>query len=251
MAVTPGSAEQRFPGYDVTKEAGAWDDVTTAVVLRRLAPMGAPKFFTADEEPVARALLDRLLAQDDEPRVPVFEMVDRRLAEGRGDGYRYEELPEDPEAWRRSVAALDAAARAQLGHGFADVSPTDQRDLIERVREHEGQWHGLPAKKVFSLWMRYACSSFYSHPWAWNEIGFGGPAYPRGYKHLALDGREPWEVRERDAHDPIPWVQRAEAAKKRHANGLSSTPSVEEDGPAENDDAPAQNGTSPSAASRA
>ena len=70
--------------------------------------------------------------------------------------------------------------------------------------------------------MRYACGAFYSHPWAWNEIGFGGPAYPRGYKHLALDGREPWEVAERDAEDPVPWAERAEAAKKRHADRLSS-----------------------------
>jgi hypothetical protein len=71
--------------------------------------------------------------------------------------------------------------------------------------------------------MRYACSAFYSHPWAWNEIGFGGPAYPRGYKYLALGAREPWEVPERDARDPVPWIERAEAAKKRHADGMTST----------------------------
>ena len=47
-----------------------------AVVLGRLDPAGRRVFFTAEEEPTARALLDRLLAQDDEPRVPVFE-VDR------------------------------------------------------------------------------------------------------------------------------------------------------------------------------
>ena len=41
-------------------------------------------------------------------------------------------------------------------------------------------------------------------PAAWNEIGFGGPAYPRGYKNLGVDKREPFEVR--DAHpadDPV------------------------------------------------
>ena len=27
-------------------------------------------------------------------------------------------------------------------------------------------------------------AAFYSHPWAWNEIGFGGPAYPQGYMRL-------------------------------------------------------------------
>ena len=52
--------------------------------------------------------------------------------------------------------------------------------------------------------MRYACTAFYSHPWAWNEIGFGGPAYPRGYKNIGLDRREPWEGPEVGAHDPKP-----------------------------------------------
>jgi hypothetical protein len=65
----------------------------------------------------------------------------------------------------------------------------------------------MPAERLFSLWMRYACSAFYSHPWAWNEIGFGGPAYPRGYKNLGLDRREPWEVAERDEEDPVHWAE--------------------------------------------
>ena len=27
-------------------------------------------------------------------------------------------------------------------------------------------------------------TAYYSHPWAWDEIGFGGPAYPRAYMRL-------------------------------------------------------------------
>ena len=34
--------------------------------------------------------------------------------------------------------------------------------------------------------MRSMLAAFYSHPWAWNEIGFGGPAYPRGYARLGV-----------------------------------------------------------------
>ena len=59
-------------------------------------------------------------------------------------------------------------------------------------------WHGLNAAHVWSLWTRYACTAFYAHPSAWNEIGFPGPAYPRGYKHAGVDAREPFEVA--DAH---------------------------------------------------
>jgi Gluconate 2-dehydrogenase subunit 3 len=222
VAVTPGTGKPRFPGYDVTAQSHTWDGVTTAVVLGRLGARGAAAFFTAEEEPTARALVNRLLAQDSEPRIPVFEIIDQRLAERRGDGYRYKDLPDDPDAWRRSITGLETTAQAQFGLPFSSAPLTHQRDIIEEVRLCRGQWQGLPAERLFSLWMRYACSAFYSHPWAWNEIGFGGPAYPRGYKRLALDGREPWEVAERDATDPVPWVTRAEAAKRNHAEGLST-----------------------------
>jgi hypothetical protein len=225
MAVTPGSAEPRFPGYDVTGQSETWDEVTTAVVLRRLRPSGGAVFFTGKEEPVARALVDRLLAQDDDPKVPVFEIIDQRLAERRGDGFRYAALPDDPETWRQSVAGLESDAMEQYQQPFAELAIGAQVQIVEEVRISKGTWRGLPAQRVFSIWMRYACTAYYSHPWAWNEIGFGGPAYPRGYKNLGLDRREPWERRERDAHNPIPWVERSEGAKRRHAQHLSSAPS--------------------------
>jgi hypothetical protein len=39
--------------------------------------------------------------------------------------------------------------------------------------------------------------AYYAHPWAWDEVGFGGPAYPRAYTRLE-DGRpEPWEKPEK------------------------------------------------------
>jgi hypothetical protein len=222
MGITPGSAEQRFPGYDVTDQSSSWDKTTAAVVLQRMTPAAAPVFFSHAEEPIARALINRLLAQDDGPMVPVFEIIDRRLAERRGDGYRYEDLPDDPEAWQRSVAAVEAEAVERRKQSFAELSISAQIQIIEDVRICEGNWRGLPAKRIFALWMRYACTAFYSHPWAWNEIGFGGPAYPRGYKNLGLDRREPWEFAERDAQDPVPWADRAEAAKGRHAQHLET-----------------------------
>ncbi|MGZ4229300.1 MAG: gluconate 2-dehydrogenase subunit 3 family protein, partial [Solirubrobacteraceae bacterium] len=42
-----------------------------------------------------------------------------------------------------------------------------------------------------------------SHPWAWNEIGFGGPAYPRGYARLGAGQRENWEGSAAFERDPV------------------------------------------------
>jgi hypothetical protein len=74
--------------------------------------------------------------------------------------------------------------------------------VLQEIQDlHNGSWHGFPADRLWSLWTRYACTAFYSHPWAWDEIGFGGPAYPRGYKNLGLDRLEPFEVRDVRPHD--------------------------------------------------
>jgi hypothetical protein len=221
VGTTPGKSEPRFPGYDVTAQAHTWDETTTRVVLRRLTPPTA-RFFTPDEEPTARALMDRLLGQDHEPRVPVFELVDERLAERAGDGYRYSDMPEDPEAWRASLAFLDDDAASVHGDRFDQLGRRNQLRQLEDIRTTSRPWHGLPGQRVFSLWVRYCCTAFYSHPWAWNEIGFGGPAYPRGYKNLGIGRREPWEVSDHDAEDPVPWAERVEAARDRHRRDLAS-----------------------------
>ena len=43
--------------------------------------------------------------------------------------------------------------------------------------------------------LRQICGTYYAHPYAWDEIGFGGPAYPRGYFALNNGAPEPWETR--------------------------------------------------------
>jgi hypothetical protein len=200
--VTPGDASSRFPGFDVLSQTGHWDAITTGVVLGRLGPRPALRFFTPAQEAVARPLLDVMLDQHAEPRVPVFEMIDQRLAELTTDGWHYEDLPPDPQAWARSLEALDRDALDQLGRGFAAAPVADQAALLSRFLElGDGRWHGMRADRVWSLWSRYACAAFYSHPWAWNEIGFSGPAYPRGYKNPGVNAREPFEVADTGSGD--------------------------------------------------
>lgn len=218
----PGGSDH-FPGFDVVGRAPLWDPVTAGVVLRRLGPPPATQFFTPAEEGIARALLDRLLGQDNDPRIGLFELIDDRLAKGETDGWHYNDLPDDGQAWKASLGHLDHDARTHGADHFADLPRAAQIDLLDAIRTAE-VWHGLPAKRVWSLWMRYACAAFYSHPWSWNEIGFGGPAYPTGYKNLGVDARERWEVAEHDAVDPEPWAQRVERARTRHRPGTDNTP---------------------------
>jgi Gluconate 2-dehydrogenase subunit 3 len=204
-ATLPGGSPDRYPGFDVVSQARHWDPVTAGVVLARLGPPPDIVFFTPEEEAIARGLIDHILGQYDEPRVPVVGLLDARLAAQETDGWHYHDMPHDDQAWRDTLHYLDEDTWDRFGKAFVDCPDYGQRSVIRAVQQAGSQpWHGLPAAHVWSLWTRYICTAFYSHPWAWNEIGFPGPAYPRGYKNAHVGGREPFEVADKNpADDPV------------------------------------------------
>lgn len=190
----------RYPDYDVLNSAGSWDAATREVVLARLRPAGPLRFFTDRQEPALRAFCDTVLAQDGAPRVPVAEMVDAKLAGGRLDGYQYADMPDDRDTWRLVLSGLDHTARQGYQQDFADCATGQQEAIVEQFAQGRlvgGAWDQLNVTRAWSVVMRAALAAFYSHPWAWNEIGFGGPAYPRGFMRLGGPGdagvREPFE----------------------------------------------------------
>jgi hypothetical protein len=198
----------RYPDFDVFDAVGTWDPATRKVVEDRMALAGKPlRFFTADEEPALRAFCDTVLAQDDEPRVPVAEFVDDKLAAGRLDGFQYADMPDDRDTWRLVLAGLDEAARDRVGTGFAEAD-ADARDQVVDDFAHGklsgGSWERLNVERAWSVVMRAVLTGFYSHPWAWNEIGFGGPAYPRGFMRLGpVSILEPFESPGATQEDPV------------------------------------------------
>ena len=237
--VPSGEAGRRFPDFDVLDQTEAWDPATSATVWQRLQLQPDLRFFTPAEEACASALFDLLLAQDGppaRPKVPVLQMVDARLAENQTDGWRYQDMPEDGDAWRTTLHALDQDAADRHSSSFAALTPERQRVLVQAVQDLDGRnWHGLPASHVWSLWTRYACTAFYAHPWSWNEIGFGGPAYPRGYARLGVGLRERWEHPDASPDDPAATEPAASApipsgAGHSRAGPSGAGPSDEEDG---------------------
>ena len=121
-------------------------------------------------------------------------------------------MPDDRDAWRLVARGLDeqAAARSEAA-SFAAADPDIQLAIVADFaagRARRRRVGELNVKRAFSLVMRVILSCFYSHPWAWNEIGFGGPAYPRGYSRfgspeLQRAERETWEGEEAYDRDPV------------------------------------------------
>jgi hypothetical protein len=69
----------------------------------------------------------------------------------------------------------------------------------------------MPVKRFWMMLMADCLEAYYSHPYAWDEIGFGGPAYPRAYMRLENGQPEAWEVDEaRYPWAAPPWSASAE-----------------------------------------
>ena len=206
----------RYLDFNVLDTKDSWDAATTKVVLARLDPPGPLQFFTAAEAPTLRAFCDLVLAQDNEPRIPVAEFIDAKLAAGELDGYQYADMPDDRETWRLVLRGLDEVAQSHCGvASFAEADSAGQHEIVGQVSRGElddAAWSQLNTARAWSVCMRMTLSAFYSHPWAWNEIGFGGPAYPRGFMRLGGPSgpaavREPFESGGAIDKDPVQLVQ--------------------------------------------
>jgi hypothetical protein len=195
----------RYPGYDVLQKRNSpsWNDQTRAVIDRRMAiDPNHHAFFTDAEWPTLRAICERIVPQppDRAHPAPVAAMVDEKMHKNSGDGYRDARLPPMREAWRRALAAIDAEATARYGRRFRELGALLQDDLLHAIQNGEVDqkaWGDLPAKAFFKKRLLHdIVSSYYAHPAAWSEIGFGGPASPRGYVRMYFDRRDPWEAAE-------------------------------------------------------
>jgi hypothetical protein len=193
----------RYPEYDVLEQASHWDEATRRVVLDRVERVPPIRFFDEREAATLGAFCDVVMAQDREPRIPVLAMVDEKLHEGRREGYRHADMPPDPQAWREVTRMLDAAAAGEGAESFAAAPRDAQVGIVGRFAAGELEWPGFPVAKAWKVVMRDVLGAFYSHPWAWNEIGFGGPAYPRGFARLGPGQRENWESPPEFELDPV------------------------------------------------
>lgn len=189
------SAATRYPSYDVLAKWSSpdWDEQTRAVVRERLEHVPAIRFFTAAEVKLLEAVAQRIVPPParDAP-IPIVAWIDAKLADDLRDGYRYEELPPQREAWRQGLSAIAETARALYGSAFTDLEPSRQDDVLRRIARGD-----QPARRFFrDVLCLTIVKTYYGHPRAWNEIGYSGPAAVRGHVRNWDGGVDPWDAHE-------------------------------------------------------
>ena len=202
--MTNESFESPYPGYDVLDkwDTASFNDITRAVLAERLEEVPERRFLDPHEWDLLHAVCDRLVPQPERATpVPIAPWIDHVLDRNRTNGTRYATIPPQRQAWRIALAAIDVEAENRFGRGFLALEAGQQDAILEAIiagaagGEH---WQGLPPKKfVTDVMLKEVVGIYYVHPEAQSEIGFGGPAAPRGYVRLGSGRIDPWEAPER------------------------------------------------------
>lgn len=193
-----------YPRYNTLQQQDYWDEATRSVITKRVTSPPPIRFFASDEAALLQAVIDRVLPQDDripEKRIPILPVIDERLYKNALVGFRYQDMPPDREAYHLGLRAINGMAWERFQMPFFKLGTYSQEVILKSL--HDGTpdpaveiWKRMPVRRFWTLLFEDCVTAYYAHPWTWDEIGFGGPAYPRGYMRLENGLPEPWETDE-------------------------------------------------------
>jgi hypothetical protein len=107
-------------------------------------------------------------------------------------------MPPMRDCWRLALEGIDEESRLHYGVAFTAISAAGQDAVLEAIQRGDvggHAWKRVPARRFFvTVLLKAVVGEYYAHPAAWSEIGFGGPASPRGYVRMGLGERDPWEA---------------------------------------------------------
>jgi hypothetical protein len=203
-ALEPRLQPGYYPGFSTLSQSPFWDATTRGVVEERVEHPPERKWFSEEAWKFWTVVFAHVIPQTDrvaERQIPLVAVLDKRLAKNQTVGYRYADMPHDRMAYELAAKAIDLEAEHRFGGGFLLLPYRQQDEVLEAIHDGKPQagkdiWAEMSVHRFWEMLTTDAIEAYYAHPWAWDEIGFGGPAYPRAYTRLERGEPEPWEVPE-------------------------------------------------------
>jgi choline dehydrogenase-like flavoprotein len=191
-----------YPQKTVRKllESDFVTEPTREVLLERLnaGKDYEPRFFDEHDYATLKTLCSALAPSKRVPPVFVPSEIDKRLAKGTGNGWRYAKLPPDGEAFRQFLQGLNEIAEQNFKLGFAELETEHQTEVLQLIGRGEisgAVWQDFDYKLFLEeLFVEFA-EIFYSHPLAQEEIGYIGFADARGWQKIGLNQSDALKVR--------------------------------------------------------
>lgn len=193
-----------YSSYNVMKEQDHWDDHTREIVLKRLDVQGSLQKLTGEEVDLIRAFAALLV---DDARSQLMDYVvkhfDQQFSTDIGEAERKTDVPPARQLIKDGLAAVNHLAQREHQSPFCEIAAEKQIALLvgmesDTVTLQTPQGAAVPASAFFNKMLLETVKAYYSHPQVWSEIGYGGPAYPRGYVRSEFGLTDPWEAK-RDA----------------------------------------------------
>lgn len=149
-------------------------EATRKALTERLEakPTAESTVFNAEEEQTLTAVCGRLLPPDS-PLTPeaATGKIAERLAGDRGDGWRYDALPPDREAYKQGLRGLDEAAALDKGRPaverFVALSPERQEEVLRAVSQGRAEgatWKALPGQRFYEELLAAVTELYAAHP---------------------------------------------------------------------------------------
>jgi len=188
-----------YPSFDVMKEQDEWDDHTQRIVTSRLNVEIRFHFLTATETDILKRICS-ILVNDHRPDVLDFVLahIDQTLHQSPGESQRKAGIPHAPILVRSGLQAIEQGAQMIYSSSFTGLDIQQQIQYVEQISESMAEpqdvWRHIPQQDLFKKLMQLTVESYCSHPKIWSEIGYAGPAYPRGYVRTELGQLDPWEA---------------------------------------------------------
>jgi gluconate 2-dehydrogenase gamma chain len=145
---------------------------TRAALTARLAATESAaayesQFLAPETLQLLTAVAARIFPQPERPiPIPLAPSVDERLAKGSSDGWRYDALPPDREAYRMGLGGIEQIANALFNADFEQL-PIDQQDAVIQSLASgtpPGEvWKTLPATRFFEEMLAELTEIYYAH----------------------------------------------------------------------------------------
>jgi gluconate 2-dehydrogenase gamma chain len=181
---------------------------TKEVLTERLQELNKkyePRFFSPGVFSFLQAVCDRLIPQfDSECCIDLAASIDRRLHEGKNDGWRYAFMPPDGECYQLGLVAINETSIIKFGKTFIELEPQQQDSILHDVQSGNvtgDTWQELSPHHFFQELLAELTEAFYSHPLAQEEIGYAGMADNHGWKAIGLNQLDPHEPDEKTQNE--------------------------------------------------
>ncbi len=189
-----------YPGFDIMNFKDDWDPLTREILQKRLGPFPKLEYLTEEEEKMLRLIIRHITYDNRDDILDwIIYYMDQRLKSEIGEMHRKPNTPPEKILIREGLKTLDKLSATSYNNNFVSVEIKDQFDLLASIQLGKAtpisEWKTIPQKDFFNKLLELIINAYYSHPTIWSEIGYGGPAYPRGYYRIELGWTDPWEPR--------------------------------------------------------